>query len=421
MYVRSSLIIGLALLGVICLPSAQSGDESTKEELPLSEIKQLIQQNVSSGIANFTVNLNRILSSAKKNIIFSPVNIYNAMALVFAGADGDTEDELAEVLGLPIPSEAPNLTNVTHDVIGNVLKSVQASKTVTVNVAAGIFVKNGLQQKAEYKEQLTTIYATEFTNVDFANSSTTELINNWVSNKTNGRIPKLFASPIAGDTELLLTTVLYFCGGWKHTFVERYTEIANFTVSESEILSVKMMSNLKTVPYYDNTPRGYQAMGLHYVGAEYTMFFILPTNDRTPQTLNFTAADIHSIVNASLENTTFVDYKVPKTKFSWNEDISNSIKELGAQRIFTNPDFSRMVEGNSLKVSRVHHAAEIEIDEYGTVASAATGVTFTRKANFMPWGETPKFVLDKPFSMFIYHHNTSSVLFYGNVYNPNGN
>lgn len=44
MYVRSSLIIGLALLGVICLPSAQSEDESTNEELPLSEIKQLIQQ-----------------------------------------------------------------------------------------------------------------------------------------------------------------------------------------------------------------------------------------------------------------------------------------------------------------------------------------------------------------------------------------
>lgn len=70
-----------------------------------------VLQNVSSGIANFTVNLNRILSSpsAKKNVIFSPLNIYNGMALVFAGADGDTEDELAEVLGLPIPSEAPNL------------------------------------------------------------------------------------------------------------------------------------------------------------------------------------------------------------------------------------------------------------------------------------------------------------------------
>lgn len=61
------------------------------------------------------------------------------------------------------------------------LKSVQASNTVTVTVAAGVFVKNGLQQKAEYKEQLTTNYATEFTNVDFANNSATEIVNKYAS------------------------------------------------------------------------------------------------------------------------------------------------------------------------------------------------------------------------------------------------
>lgn len=49
--------------------------------------------------------------------------------------------------------------------------------------------------------------------------------------------------------------------------------------------------------------------------------------------------------------------------------------QLGIKTAFTNSaNFSHMIQGNTkLSISSVVHKAYIKIDEYGTVAAAATG------------------------------------------------
>jgi serpin B len=61
------------------------------------------------------------------------------------------------------------------------------------------------------------------------------------------------------------------------------------------------------------------------------------------------------------------------------------------------------------------HAAEIAVDEYGTVAAAATGLAFAESG---PPEPELTVVADRPFIYLIRHRDTGLVLFAGHVTNP---
>lgn len=64
---------------------------------------------------------------------------------------------------------------------------------------------------------------------------------------------------------------------------------------------------------------------------------------------------------------------------------------------------------------QVLHKAVIEVDEKGTTAAAATTVGIT--AYSLPM----TFTINRPFFFFIYHEDTSSLLFMGRVIDPTKN
>jgi serpin B len=71
-----------------------------------------------------------------------------------------------------------------------------------------------------------------------------------------------------------------------------------------------------------------------------------------------------------------------------------------------------------LKISEVIHKAFVEVNEEGTEAAAATGVTMVLCADVMPSVEPKVFKADHPFLFFIRDRNTNAVLFSGRVLDP---
>jgi serine protease inhibitor len=59
------------------------------------------------------------------------------------------------------------------------------------------------------------------------------------------------------------------------------------------------------------------------------------------------------------------------------------------------------------------HKAIIAVDEKGTTASAATGITVGTTS--LP---PPPFVVDRPFLFFVRHNPTGAILFQGRVVDP---
>jgi len=100
-------------------------------------------------------------------------------------------------------------------------------------------------------------------------------------------------------------------------------------------------------------------------------------------------------------------------KFSWKNSLVNA---LGLEEIFRSADLSQMTT-DKVSVSDMLQATEIEVEEHGTVATAATLISITR--HLAPPVKTEReFYVDRPFLVYIFHRPTHMALFQGLVYKP---
>jgi serpin B len=79
-------------------------------------------------------------------------------------------------------------------------------------------------------------------------------------------------------------------------------------------------------------------------------------------------------------------------------------------------DFTGMTAERPLFIDAVEHAALVEVDEKGTVAAAATSVSFGCAAPSVPPPAT--FHADHPFIFLIRDNHTGTILFLGRIVDP---
>ena len=90
---------------------------------------------------------------------------------------------------------------------------------------------------------------------------------------------------------------------------------------------------------------------------------------------------------------------------------------FGMPTAFTNSaDFPGMTGKRDSKIDKAIHKAFIEVNEEGTEAVAATGVSMIRKTSMPP--PPPIFKADHPFIFIIQQKETGNILFMGRVSNP---
>jgi len=107
------------------------------------------------------------------------------------------------------------------------------------------------------------------------------------------------------------------------------------------------------------------------------------------------------------------DIIMPRFKFRAATDMKGPLTDLGMVDAFGGAaDFSGIDGARDLAVQAVVHQATIAVDEQGTTASAATGITLR------PTGIPAMLRVDRPFLFFIVHRPTGAVLFQGRVLDP---
>lgn len=185
-----------------------------------------------------------------------------------------------------------------------------------------------------------------------------------------------------------------------------------------------MMRDQQIVLYVNSSDWQSDAIVLPYAGGEYHMLIILPHSTQTLKNLTDHLDNVdklHGIVMKSQSKA--VDYKIPLMKFLWNKEMKTYLSNLGLNTVFKNADFDNMVlpEFNLTTVSGVNHAAEIEVDELGTKASAVTGVQIAPASLDSPPKDPIPFYVNKAFWFCIYYQPKHVILFTAVVYNPNKN
>src|SRR5262245_58600353 len=95
-----ALLTLLALAG--CSPTAAVAQSQiardTTPAAPTNDIQQVV-----AGNSAFAFELYQQLSTGEGNLFFSPYSISTALAMTFAGARGQTESQMAQVLHFSLP------------------------------------------------------------------------------------------------------------------------------------------------------------------------------------------------------------------------------------------------------------------------------------------------------------------------------
>ena len=100
------------------------------------------------------IDLHRQLATGDENLCISPYSIDSALAMTFAGADGETRTEMARVLHFPANGNMPpsfsalqksleEMSAKTAEVARNSKKFGGPSEPVTLNIANRLFAQKG--------------------------------------------------------------------------------------------------------------------------------------------------------------------------------------------------------------------------------------------------------------------------------------
>ena len=175
-----------------------------------------------------------------------------------------------------------------------------------------------------------------------------------------------------------------------------------------------MMTNVDNVLYESNPSMKYDGISIPYAGGQYAMVIILPHPSQTVKNLtdHLHLLNPLSIKDASRE--VRVEYKIPKMKFNWKKSLAEALK---AESIFNHPDLSQLTP-MAVKISKLLHATEIEVDEEGTVASAVSAVQLVPTSGFVSLKKPIPFYVTRPFLFGIIHRPTCTLLFSGIVHKP---
>ncbi|MGF1669205.1 MAG: serpin family protein, partial [Balneolaceae bacterium] len=286
---------------------------------------------------------------------------------------------------------------------------------VQFKIANSIWAREGFQVKEDFIERLETYFDASFSELDFNDPESVDIINKWVKEYTNELIEKILEEPIPGDAVMFLINALFFKGDWMNQFDPEDTVTADFHLETGGTTEVDMMKQRGSfAAFFSDEVR---MIELPYGDSLFSMSVLMPADNSMPiddfVSDYITAENIEKWRNELVAGD--IPLQFPKFDLEYKITFNEILKSMGMEIAF-NPaqsDFTGIANVEDLFISEVKHKAFISVDEEGTEAAAVTSVEFGIAS------APPSMIVNRPF-VFIIHERTSGVnLFMGKVNNPN--
>ncbi|XP_014869815.1 uncharacterized protein LOC106934436 [Poecilia latipinna] len=364
---------------------------------------------VTSANKEFAFRLYRKLAgdafSQGKNIFFSPLSVSTALAALSVGAQGETHQQLFRGLGF-------NGSQLAQTDVNQAFRTFFANTSQDIRQGTAIFVGSIFKPKPEFLDALKQSFSAEGFSVDFTKTTeSADTINQYVSDKTNGKINKLVES-LDPDTVMYLLSYIYFKGKWETPFDPRDTKQDVFRVEENTEVQVQMMEMEKDVNIYSDKAINTTVLHLPFNNS-YSMLLLLPEN-MTMLENNISPAHVARWLKW-LTTKTYIIY-VPKFSIKTSYNLKDVLTEMGMADMFGDrADLGGITEEQKLAVSEVVHQATLDVDETGATAAAATGIGFIP----LSFHYVPELKFNRPFMVVITDRTTENMLFMGKIVNPN--
>ena len=386
----------------------------TSPDIVTADLEDLVEGN-----SAFAFDLYQAIKEKGGNLFYSPYSISVALAMTYAGARNETEQQMADTLRFTLDQSK------LHPVF-NSLDLELASRGegaegkdgegFRLNIVNEIWGQKDYEFRNEFLDVLSENYGAGLRLLDYINApeASRVTINDWVSDQTEGRIEDLIPQGVIDAlTRLVLTNAIYFNAAWLNPFNEDITDDGDFYLLDGGKVTVPMMIQSESLGYAEGD--GYRAVELPYDSRELSMVILLPDSGKFEEFEGSLDAGLVDTIKNDLIYQE-VALTMPKFKFESEFGLTDTLAAMGMPVAFTGAaDFSGMTGNRDLFIAEVLHKAFVSVDEAGTEAAAATAVAMSLTA--AP-GEPVEVTLDRPFIFLIRDIETDAILFVGRMVNP---
>lgn len=362
----------------------------------------------------FKVIASLVQSSPEENVFISPYSIATALSMTYNGAGGETRTAMAKVLGVA-GIELERL-NTEERVLAKLLKKDKPG--VELLIANSLWARKGVVFNPGFMKTNKEFYQAEVATLDFNSPDAANKTNNWVKNKTKGKIDKI-VDQIKPEAVLFLINAVYFNGRWQERFDPKNTREDKFYLENEPPVPVPMMMRSGKFRYLETAE--FQAVELPYGDGEMSMLIFLPALGVKLDSLitRLSSAAWQEWWNRFRSRQGVVH--LPRFKLTYETSLKEVLVKLGMGIAFdlNRADFSLMGKNRpGFAIGDVKHKSFVEVNEEGTEAAAVTSLEMVLAA--VPEGRF-EMIVNRPFLFAIQDHETGTIVFLGAVRSPGKN
>ncbi|MBQ4105566.1 MAG: hypothetical protein IJC86_04170 [Clostridia bacterium] len=351
--------------------------------------------------------------SSGENAVYSPLNIYMALAMLAETTDGTTRQQILDLL---CAEDIDSLRTQAHAIWNANYRNDGLS---SCTLASSVWIDDKLNYNSKITDLLSEYYYASSYYGDMSSKDYGEAYKQWLKEQTGGLLDNYITdSQFPPETIIALATTVYFQAQWSDKFKKSDTSEGVFHTETDDIACDFMHRTDQSKAYYYGEKFSAVCQELQGSG---NMCFILPDEGvsvseliKNEETLSFITSPKDEWNKCKYMK---INMSLPKFDVSSNTDLTASIKRLGITDCFSmeRADFSPLIENDNVFLSGINHGARVSVDEEGVTGSAYTEMFLAGGA--MPLEDEIDFVLDRPF-LFVITGTDSLPVFIGVVNNP---
>lgn len=363
-----------------------------------------LEDNFLAALTSFSYKTaSAVLSGVEGNANYSPLSLYFALALAGTGANGETQSQIFDSLGI---SDAEELSAQC----GNLYRLLYTDHEITkLKIASSLWLDNNTVFNDDFVQNASKNFYASSYSVDFADEATGKAMGQWISDNTNDNLKPDFQT----DAEQILSIIntVNFRDEWINRFNKDKTAENVFHAPDGDVTVNFMNQTFGSMGFAKGNGFTRSSLGLKGSGR---MVFILPDEGVSVSKLLSSAGNIQEIFEGGKSSHGEVIWQIPKFSYNIKYELTDTLKTLGITNAFKQKaDFSGITGGTAF-ITNVTQQTHIAIDENGVEASAFTQIDYAGAA--MPDGRA-EMILNRPFIYGITAEN-GTLLFVGMCNNP---
>ncbi len=347
------------------------------------------------------------------NAVYSPLSLYVALGMLTELTDGETRQQVTDLLGV---SDSEELRQWTQTLWRQLYRDEKDSVLRLGNAA---FLNENMAFHKEPLDVLAEDYYASSYQLPMGSKAADKAIAAWLDQQTNDLLAEDTGAIKTKEIDLLrLYNTIYYKAAWRAEFSGGATEKDIFTAADgTEQRTDFMHISLAGSPVARG--EGYRRASL-YLKDGGRMTFYLPDEGVTVEELlqreNFLQEAEDLLVDA-LE--VRVNWSVPKFDIHASLELNDALRALGVTDAFDKAaaDFTPLTDTGAV-VSSVMQAARVRIDEEGLEAAAYTEIIVEPTAAEPPPCSEEEMNLNRPFLFAIW--KDGAPLFIGTVQTMEG-